>query len=91
MNSCLLIHPNILNNNKSRRTNDSALIELKSLAGAINLKIYGASIIRVSSIKPGTFFGKGKIDEIKQTLKERELKNKIIIINTNILLFNKEI
>ena len=84
MNSCLLIHPNILNNKQNRRTNDSALIELKSLAEAINLKIFAVSIIRVSSIKPGTFFGKGKIDEIKQTLKEKELKNQIIIINTNI-------
>ena len=61
MNSCLLIHPNILNNKQSRRTNDSALIELKSLAGAINLKINGASIIRVSSIKPGTFLVKVKL------------------------------
>ena len=59
MNSCLLIHPNILNNKQNRRTNDSALIELKSLAKAINLKIFAASIIRVSSIRPGTFFGKG--------------------------------
>ena len=41
MNSCLLIHPNILNNKQNRRTNDSALIELKSLAEAINLKIFG--------------------------------------------------
>ena len=71
MNSCILIHPNIIHNKQNRRTNDSALIELKSLARAINLKIFTASIIRVSSIKPGTFFGKGKIDEIKVTLKEK--------------------
>ena len=83
MNSCILIHPNI-HNKQNRRTNDSALIELKSLARAINLKIFTASIIRVSSIKPGTFFGKGKIDEIKVTLKEKKLSNQIVIINTNI-------
>ena len=68
MNLCWLIHPNSLIN-KSRRTPDSALSELKSLASAINLKIYEANIINISNIKPGTFFGKGKIEEINQAEK----------------------
>ena len=83
MNLCWLIHPNSLIN-KSRRTPDSALSELKSLASAINLKIYEADIINISKIKPGTFFGKGKIEEIKISLQKNEIENCIIIINSNI-------
>ena len=84
MNNCWVIHPNSTFNNKSRRTPDSALIELKSLASAINLKIYEANIINISNIKPGTFFGKGKIEEIKHSLENNKIDNCIIIINSNI-------
>ena len=83
MNFCWLIHPNSLFN-KSRRTPDSALSELKSLASAINLKIYEANIINISNIKPGTFFGKGKIEEITQSQQKNKIENCIIIINSNI-------
>ena len=84
MNICWVIHPNIIFDSNTRRTSESALTELKSLASAINLKICEANIIRISNIKSGTFFGKGKIEEIKQTLKEKKLNKCIIIINTNI-------
>ena len=82
MNICWVIHPDIVFKNFSRRTSDSALIELKSLASAINLKICEANIIKISNIKSGTYFGKGKIDEIKQKLKDKKLDNCIVIINT---------
>ena len=68
MNFCWLIHPSILNDKLNRRTNDSSMYELKSLAISINLKIYESNIIRVNRINPGTYFGKGKIEEIKQNL-----------------------
>lgn len=84
MNKCWVIHPNLLFNRLNRRTSESALVELKSLALAINLLIIDANIIRVSSIKSGTFFGKGKIEEIRNKLKEKELNNCIMIINSNI-------
>ena len=84
MNICWLIHPNILSNRQNRRTNDSALLELKSLANSIKFTIFEASIIKINLIKPGTFFGKGKIDEISKTLREQDLQNCVIIVNSNI-------
>ncbi|PPR16797.1 MAG: GTPase HflX [Alphaproteobacteria bacterium MarineAlpha9_Bin3] len=84
MNFCWLIHPSILNDKLNRRTNDSSMYELKSLAISINLKIYESNIIRVNRINPGTYFGKGKIEEIKQNLCKKKIKNCIIIINSNI-------
>ena len=84
MNICWLINPNILNNNFNRRTNDSVLFELQSLAIAINLKIYQSNIIRINKINPGTFFGKGKIEEINNKLIENKIESCIIIINSNI-------
>jgi GTPase len=84
MNSCWLIHPNFINNRLVRRSSESALIELKSLARAINLKLLYCDILRVTNIKSGTFFGKGKIEHIKHKLKEDNNEKCIIIINTTI-------
>ena len=82
MNSCWLIHPNLINNRLVRRSPESSLIELKSLAKAINLEILFSDILRVSNIKSGTFFGKGKVEDIQSKLKEDNIQNCIVIINT---------
>ena len=82
MNNCWLIHPNLINTRLVRRSPESSLIELKSLAKAINLKILFSDILRVSNIKSGIFFGKGKVEDIKKKLKEDSIENCIIIINT---------
>ena len=82
MNNCWLIHPNLINNRAVRRTPEASLIELKSLAKAINLKLIYSDIVRLSIIKSGTFFGKGKIENIKLKLTEVDIEKCIIIINT---------
>ena len=82
MNNCWLIHPNLINNRVVRRTPEASLIELKSLAKAINLKLIYSDIVRLSIIKSGTFFGKGKIENIKLKLTEVDIEKCIIIINT---------
>ena len=82
MNNCWLIHPNLINARLVRRSPESSLIELNSLAKAINLKILFSDILRVSNIKSGIFFGKGKVEDIKKKLKEDSIENCIIIINT---------
>ena len=50
MNNCWLIHPNLINNRVVRRTPEASLIELKSLAKAINLKLIYSDIVRLSII-----------------------------------------
>ena len=64
MENCWLIHPNIVHNRAIRRSPEASLLELKSLAKAINLKILYSDIFRVSILKSGTFFGKGRISLI---------------------------
>ena len=84
MESCWLIHPNIVHNRAIRRSPEASLTELKSLAKAINLKILYSDIFRVSMLKSGTFFGKGRIEDIKLKLKENDIENCIIIINASL-------
>ena len=84
MKNCWLIHPNIVHNRAIRRSPEASLLELKSLAKAINLKILYSDIFRVSILKSGTFFGKGRIEDIKSKLKENDIENCIIIINASL-------
>ena len=84
MNSCWLIQPNLIKDRLVRRSSESALIELKSLARAINLKLLYFDVLRVKNIKSGTFFGTGKINDIKNKLKQDNNEKCIIIINTTL-------
>ena len=84
MNNCWLIHPNLVFKRTNRRSPEASLKELKSLAKAINFNLLFAEIVRVSSIKAGTYFGKGKIDDIKLKIENTNNQGCILIINTTL-------
>ncbi len=67
----LLLHP-YLKGEDGRRTPEAALDELKGLARAIDLDIVGAEASPLSSIRPRTFMGEGKVEELAATVKEAE-------------------
>ena len=54
------------------RTMEAKLEEAKGLALAIDLNITAGLIVPVNQPKPGTLFGSGKIEEIKQLLDETD-------------------
>ena len=63
-----LVHPYV-RSEPSRRSPASALEELKRLAGAIELQTVAAEIVPLSSIKPGTYLGTGKVEELAEQVK----------------------
>jgi GTP-binding protein HflX len=65
----LLLHP-YLKGEGTRRTPEAALDELKGLARAIDLDIVGAEASPLSSIRPRTYVGEGKVDELARAVKD---------------------
>ena len=52
------------------RTNQARLDEAIGLAGAIDLKVVGAETVSLSEIRPASYIGKGKIEELTERFKE---------------------
>jgi GTP-binding protein HflX len=48
------------------------LEEAVGLAGAIDLEIVGEIAVALQEVRPATYLGKGKVEEIAETVKERE-------------------
>ena len=55
------------------RSGDARVAEAEGLARAISLDIAGSGLVSLKSVKPGTLFGKGKIDEIAGMVKADEV------------------
>ncbi len=69
-----VLHPDITSD-RDRRDAQPALDEGVALAAALpNLEVVGAEIVRLPRIQPGALFGTGKIEELKQRLKENEVE-----------------
>ncbi len=68
-----IISPYILGNENSDRDLASVLDEAKGLALAINLDVVIAKIVKLKSIKAGSFLGSGKIKEIAEEIEENEI------------------
>lgn len=56
------------------RDPDAALEEALGLAGAINLDIAHAEIVRLKTVTPATLIGSGVVERIKGTIEEEEAK-----------------
>ena len=70
-----IIYPNVGN---SDLLPEDRLAETKGLAAAISLDILYSEIIKLRSIKPGTFFGSGIIEKVANICKESQLELLII-------------
>lgn len=70
-----IIYPNVGN---SDLLPEDRLAETKGLAAAISLDILYSEIIKLRSIKPGTFFGSGIIEKVANICKESLLELLII-------------
>lgn len=61
----LVVHPDIRAEKKGRRTPQARLDEAVGLAAALDLEIVDSRVEPISTVRPGTLFGSGKLNEIK--------------------------
>ncbi|MGO9133840.1 MAG: GTPase HflX [Methylovirgula sp.] len=57
----------------SIRSHEARIAEAKGLAGAIDLEVVGARIVSLSQIRPATYVGLGKVEEIGAIVKDDEI------------------
>ncbi len=69
-----VIHPE-MKNDPGRRLPEHRLAEAVSLAAALpEMDVLGAEVVRLARALPGTLFGTGKVEELKQRLEEHEVE-----------------
>ncbi|WP_346322435.1 GTPase HflX [Emcibacter sp. SYSU 3D8] len=73
----MLLHP-YPKGEGSRRSPEAALDELQGLAQAIGLDIVGAESTQLSSIRPRTYLGEGKVEELTAAVKEADAELVVI-------------
>lgn len=59
---------------RSERRPDDRLDEAVNLAAAINLDVVERQIIHLSQIKPSTYMGSGKVDELKKLIGDKHIE-----------------
>lgn len=64
------------------RDSHSQLEEAMGLTCALDLEITGSSIVTLHSVRPGTLFGSGKLDELKAALKSSDTE--LVVINRDL-------
>ncbi len=68
-----VLHPD-LKTAKRRRLAEHGLAEVVALAAALpGMAVQGADVVRLNKIQPGTLFGLGKVDELKDRFKALEV------------------
>ena len=70
----LVLHPEIVAD-RHRREAGPALAEAVSLANALpELRVVGAEIVPVREARPGTLFGPGKLEELRERIEREEVE-----------------
>lgn len=80
--SALILHPYEKKQAYSAGTLQDNLDEAEGLAKAIDLTISASMLIPLSSIRPGTYIGMGKIEELAALIQEKHIT--LTIVNTRI-------
>ena len=74
----MLVHPYI-KNAQSRRSPESALGELQALSAAIELNCVDVQYCPIGSVRPGTYVGRGKVDELSSLVEAQDIE--VVIFN----------
>ncbi|MCD6034493.1 MAG: GTPase HflX [Rickettsiales bacterium] len=81
-----ILHPYLKTERHSERSKqrslDNKLEEARGLAEAIRLDVQGVEGVALASIRPSTYIGKGKIDELAITLKANNIQ--VVIVDTQL-------
>lgn len=74
----LVVHPVIRGVSLGLRSSDARLGEAVGLASALDLDIVDGRLEPVSTIRPGTLFGSGKLDELKSVISRENVELVIV-------------
>ena len=74
----MVLHPLLRNGAAPRRGADARLAESVGLAEAIALDVVGAEVVPLPAPKPGAFFGRGKVEELKGWIAARDVELVVI-------------
>lgn len=77
----LLLNP-FLKSEVTRRSPESALDELASLAGAIDLDITASIQCPIQSVRPATYIGKGRLEELSADCRANDVE--VVVMNCNL-------
>jgi len=72
MQRCLVIYP-YLKHEKLRRSPEARLAEMVRLTQAITLEAAGQLAVPLAAIRPATFIGQGKMEELAAMIAEKEI------------------
>jgi len=79
---CFVIHPVVKSKSLEAREASSRLDEICGLAEAINLLIVAKEIVTLSTVKPGSFFGKGTMERLGCIINAHDVD--VVIIDTQL-------
>lgn len=70
---CLVIYPLVKTHKLAGRDPSARLDEIVNLALAIDVDVIDAQIVNLSCVKPSTLFGKGKVEDIGNTISLKKI------------------
>jgi len=74
----LVVHPDIKSEKSGLRNPEARVEEAVGLASALDLEIVDARAERIGVVKPGTLFGSGKVQELKDLIKASRIELVIV-------------
>ncbi|MEM9988484.1 MAG: GTPase HflX, partial [Pseudomonadota bacterium] len=77
----IVLHPDLDGHDQQRRSAQEKLDEAVGLSAAIGLHIVRADIIRLHTPRPATFFGTGKVEDLRAYLDETDPRPELVIVN----------
>ena len=79
----LVLHPVLKKIQPSAlRPPESRLEEAKGLARAIHLDITGSFLVPLQAIRPATYLGKGKVEELAEYIRQSHIT--LVVMNTSL-------
>ena len=77
-----VIHPDIRGPQSTRRLPDAALEEAKGLAEAIDLDVRLNTVVTLNKLRPATFLGSGKVQDVGYDLKDHDIE--IVVVDAEL-------
>lgn len=66
----------------SLQSKEDRLLEIRGLVEALDLEIFDIYSLNIRQLRPATFLGKGKVEELKQVISEEKIQ--LVILDTEI-------